>query len=129
MKRERHLIVFDGDCGFCQWSVARLLRRDRKGQFEAVARLRLPESLRTPELLSRSAGEVVVIQRNGQVLGGASAVFFILSQTGWGLFAQILMLPPWIWVAQAGYRWVARNRLLVSRWLGLNTVCKIDSMR
>ena len=33
---ERHIILFDEGCGFCRWSLDRLLRWDRRGRLRAV---------------------------------------------------------------------------------------------
>ncbi|MBL8060400.1 MAG: DUF393 domain-containing protein [Chthonomonas sp.] len=115
---ERHMLIYDADCGFCQWSADRLISRG--GPFEAS-----PNS-RHPELKDRSKREIIVRLASGRELGGANAVLFILSQSGWGWFARMLMLPPFIWVLGAGYWIIARNRQRISRLLRLPATCSIE---
>ena len=45
------------------------------------------------------------------------AALFILEQTGWGWFARLLALPPFVWFVELGYAIVARNRPLFARFL------------
>lgn len=125
--QDRHLLIFDGDCGFCQWSADRLMRRDSKGLFTAVSRQRCPSPPMTPELAAQLGREIVVWTRDEKYLGGADAVFFFMQHTGWGFVARILALPPFIWIARIGYKIVAKNRLLISKWLKLPTTCPIPT--
>lgn len=115
---ERHLLIYDADCGFCQWSADRLMAR--RGPFDAS-----PNS-RHPELKERSKREIIVRLASGKELGGAYAVLFILQHTGWGWFAQLLSLPPFIWLLRAGYWVIARNRQRISRLLRLPATCSIE---
>ena len=34
---ERHVVLYDADCGFCRWSLDKILRWDRCRQLRAVA--------------------------------------------------------------------------------------------
>ena len=123
MAQAKHLIIFDGDCGFCQASVKRLLRRDHQGLFDSTPR----QAIADPDLKARGAGEVVVVTQEGQTLGGARAILFIKSLTGWGAFARFLMLPPMIWVLVLGYRVIAKNRRTISRMFYPNQVCELPA--
>jgi len=114
---ERHLLIFDADCGFCQWSADRLMARG--GPFEAS-----PNSLH-PEFKDRSSREVIVRLSSGVELGGADAVLFVLSKTGWGWFGVLLGKPPFIWLLRVGYWIIARNRQLISRMLRLPASCSV----
>lgn len=125
--RERHTIIWDGDCGFCQWSVQRLMRRDRHGRFDDVPRQRATQPPMTPELMERTSREVVVWTRDGELLGGADAVLFVLGETGWGFMARLLAKRPCIGLMRWGYRWVADHRLLISRLLRLPATCTISA--
>ena len=124
--REKHLLIFDGDCGFCQWSQARLMRRDRRGQFESVARQRCTSPPMTAELSERLGREIVVWTRDEQYLGGADAVLFFLEKSGWGFVARVFGSWPLIVIGRAIYRLIARNRLRISKWLRLPATCSID---
>jgi predicted DCC family thiol-disulfide oxidoreductase YuxK len=64
----------------------------------------------TPELY-RACGEAVyVIDRQDSVRRGGRAMLFILEQEGWGPIARFLSLPPFIWLVELVYRFVATNR-------------------
>jgi predicted DCC family thiol-disulfide oxidoreductase YuxK len=125
MDTEKHLILWDGDCGFCHWSVDRLMSWDRKQKLRSIPRQQCPSPPMTDLLQDRTDREVVVITRSGEVLGGADAVFFVYGETRSRWIAAILRTPPFIWVARWVYRWVARNRATVSRWLKLEATCEV----
>jgi predicted DCC family thiol-disulfide oxidoreductase YuxK len=40
---DRHVVLYDADCGFCTWSAAKLLAWDRRGRLRALA-LQSPEA-------------------------------------------------------------------------------------
>lgn len=43
MSMERAVILFDDDCGFCRWSLSKILAWDRLGRLRPVA-LQSPEA-------------------------------------------------------------------------------------
>jgi len=98
---------------------------DRKGILADVSRQKCPSPPLTEDIRKRTEREVVVVARDGRVLGGADAVLFLYGETRSRLLAGFFRLPPFIWVGRAVYRWVANNRLTVSRWLRLDTTCEL----
>jgi predicted DCC family thiol-disulfide oxidoreductase YuxK len=116
----RPVLVFDGDCGFCRWWIARW-RRATAGKVEYApyqeAAARFPEI--PLEAFRRS---VQLVEPDGRVTSGAEAVFRALAAApGRGG-------PLWIYrqapgaasAAEAFYRLVAANRPAFSkltRWL------------
>lgn len=127
--REKHLLIYDGDCGFCEWSKDRLIRRDRHGLFESVARQRCASPPMTPDLYARLGREIIVLTRDDKYLGGADAVLYFLELTGWGVVARQCRRWPIHFFARGVYRLIARNRLLISRLLRLPPSCAIDPHR
>ncbi len=125
MEATRHLIIWDGDCGFCQWSVRRIMAWDRRGVLADVARQKCPTPPLTDDIRQRTDREVVVVTRDGKVLGGADAVLFLYGETRSRVLAGLLRLPPFIWIARVVYRWVANHRILVSRLLRPDTTCEL----
>ena len=113
----RHLILWDGDCGFCQQSVEWLTKRDRRGEFEAMPYQSAPSPPMTPELAAACQTAVHVLTTNGRTLRAGRAGLFLLERIGFGDFARILALPPFIWFVELGYRIIARNRYFFSRLL------------
>lgn len=116
-------LIFDGDCGFCQWSVDQLRKRDPKNIFEYIPAHAFPEI--TEALDKQSQHEVILIQ-NGKTLGGADGALKLYCQLKPWSPLQIFRIPPLIWLARAAYRIIANNRLTISRWLKLPATCHIQ---
>jgi predicted DCC family thiol-disulfide oxidoreductase YuxK len=120
-----YTLLYDADCGFCRWSVSRILSWVRRGLLRAVP-LDDPEAGRvlgdmdqeqrfsswhlvTPEGLIYSAGRAVPVLL--RVLpGGRPAAAIAEALPG---------LVEW------AYRWVARNRHRLTR-LTRTEACKVD---
>ena len=112
-----HLILWDGDCGFCRRSVAWLLRRDRRRKFRATPYQAAPSPPMTPQLFAACEKSVHVIASDGRIFKGARAVFFILEHIGWKRAARLLSSPLLLPLCEIGYRIVANNRTFFSRLL------------
>jgi predicted DCC family thiol-disulfide oxidoreductase YuxK len=69
------------------------------------------------ELAARCERAMHVITPEGYILAGGRAVLFVLERIGWRCVSLTLSRRPFIWIVEAGYRLVARNRKLVSRML------------
>ncbi len=115
---DRPTLIFDGDCGFCRYWIARW-RRATGDLVEYVPYQEVAEQY--PEIPVESfARSVQLILPDGGVTSGAEAVF--------GAMASLHGLPLWIYrkvplaarVAEAVYAFVAARRPLfsrVTRWL------------
>ena len=118
----RPVLLVDGDCGFCRRRARRLA--SRVGDRVEIAALqeagaRFPE-IGEEELLA----ELHFIEPDGRVSRGAQAVFRARSYAPGrspGLWCYE-RLPGFAALAEWGYRRVARNRALFSRWLGSDPV-------
>ena len=113
----KHWILWDGDCGFCRRSVNWVRRRDRGHQFHDVPYQEAPSPPMSPELAAACERAVHVLTREGRLLRAGRATLYILERVGWGLFARLLSLPPLVWLVEAVYWVVARNRDFFSRFL------------
>ena len=72
---ERAAVLYDRDCGFCRWSLARLLKLDRRLRLRPVA-LQDPEAddlLRGMEAERRFASAHLVTT-DGEVYSGGAAI-------------------------------------------------------
>jgi predicted DCC family thiol-disulfide oxidoreductase YuxK len=109
-----HLLIYDGDCGFCttsanwvsrRWTGADLLRAIPWQQVSAESAAEL--KLSTDDFY-RSAWWI----DGALVEGGSRAVARALVATHgpWAVAGWILLVPPISWVAPLGYRLVARYR-------------------
>ena len=57
-----------------------------------------------------------VLTPEGQILAGGRASLYVLHRIGWRRLATIFSWPPLVWLVEAGYWLVARNRSFFS-WL------------
>ncbi|RIJ48209.1 DUF393 domain-containing protein [Maribellus luteus] len=122
MRFEKNIILFDGVCNLCNYSVDFVLKRDRQKQFYYVS-LQSEEGKKLVEhyRISLDTDSVILI-RNTKVFTESEAAIEIAR-----------MLPvPWKWLSilrflprgwrDGLYRWVARNRY---RWFGKRENCRI----
>jgi len=116
-KRERHLILWDGDCGFCRRGIAWVLRRDHRGRLRALPYQNAPSPPMTPQLRAACARAVHVRTTDGQLLRGGRAALFVLQQIGYRRLARALAQKPFVWLVEFAYSIVARNRAFFSRFL------------
>lgn len=106
----RALMIYEGDCGFCNRCVRFAARRlPTEAQFKPWQRVDLA-GLGIPR--ARARHEVLWVQPDGRVFGGAQAIAKLLLDCGgpWAVLGAVLRVPPFRWVAHAGYRVVAKNR-------------------
>jgi predicted DCC family thiol-disulfide oxidoreductase YuxK len=71
----RAVILFDNDCGFCRWSLSKLLAWDRHGRLRPVAL----QSEEADDLLmgmdrERKMASWHLVARNGHIYSGGAAV-------------------------------------------------------
>lgn len=119
----KHLLFYDGECGFCDAVVQFVLKRDKKGdflfaplqgktashelkdlpaEFKNIDSLVLIENYKTPDQKIYLLGK------------GAFRVLWLLGN-GWVLLGWINFLPSFLY--DWGYRLVARNRQFLSQKL------------
>ena len=127
--RRQHLLLWDGDCGFCRRVVSSIERHDVRGAFEAVPYQQAPADRVGPAVREASAKAVHVVTRDGRVLAAGRASLFVLQELGWPRTARVLSLPPCVWAVELGYHVVSKHRGRISRWLPSATACSTDSDR
>jgi predicted DCC family thiol-disulfide oxidoreductase YuxK len=121
----RGVLLYDEDCGFCRWSVDRLLRWDRRGHLRAVA-IQSPEGDR---LLSDLPNEGRLaswhlVTPDGRRFSGGAAAAPLARLLPFGAPIAILAetFPA---TTDRAYRWVARHRDPLGRRLG-EQACAVD---
>ncbi|MFE1173069.1 thiol-disulfide oxidoreductase DCC family protein [Streptomyces sp. NPDC058773] len=111
MTRSEPLLVFDGDCGFCQNVINRISALGRPA-VDAVPWQVLPEETTRPH--SERLDREVLLLRDGRVLaGGADALAAYLRRSPrrrCRIAGAAISLPGMLQCAHTVYRWVARNR-------------------
>ena len=113
----QHLILFDGDCGFCRRALGWLKARDEGLLFIAIPYQEAPSPPMTPALFTACQQAVHLVQGDGTILKAGRAVLYMLEHTGMGRPARVLAQPPFLWLVELGYRVVARNRPFFGRFL------------
>jgi predicted DCC family thiol-disulfide oxidoreductase YuxK len=70
----------------------------------------------TPDLYRACARAVHLITPDGHVLRAGRAVVEVLRLLGWRRRAALLLLPPFVWLVELGYRIVANHRPFFGRF-------------
>ncbi len=119
------MVIFDGECLFCNRWVDFLLRFDRRDVFRFVARQSEAGASfsRQAGLLEAGTGSIVLAE-NGAVRLRSEAVIRMLTLLGlpFSLAAVFRVIPraPRDFM----YDWIARNRL---KWFGRRASCRLPS--
>jgi predicted DCC family thiol-disulfide oxidoreductase YuxK len=92
-------------------------RHDRERRLRVSAYQDAPSPPLTPEIRAAAAGAVQYVHPDGRFVSGSRAVFATLRRIGYPGPWRVLAWPPFVWVAELGYRIVARNRGFFSRIL------------
>ena len=114
----RHLLLWDGTCGFCRRFIDWVHQRDRDGRFEIVPYQDAPTPPMTPELREACRRAAHVLTADGRVLRAGRASMFVLREIGHPVLGRVLAVPPLVWLVELGYFIVARNRSGFSWILG-----------
>lgn len=115
------VLIYDGDCGFCTRSVRLVERLPVRVRIVAWQDADLT-ALRTTE--DRARHEVIWVDREGRLFGGAAAVAELLKtcRLPWPLLGWAMSAPLVRVVAGWSYRWVAANRY---RMPGATPACQL----
>jgi predicted DCC family thiol-disulfide oxidoreductase YuxK len=111
------VVLYDGDCGFCRWMLARLLAWDRAGAVRPVA----IQSSDGQDLLEAISPDVRLaswhfVSADGCLYSGAAAAAPLMRLLPRGEpFGRLAGLSPAL--SDAAYRLVAQNRTVAGRLL------------
>jgi predicted DCC family thiol-disulfide oxidoreductase YuxK len=114
---DRWVVLYDGDCGICNWLLAGLLRWDRAARLRPIALQRAEADvlLAGLEPAERMASWHLIspdgVRRSG---GAAIAPLLGLLPRGRVPAAAVARFPG---LAARGYLWVAEHRTQLSRWV------------
>jgi len=121
VRDDRAVVIFDGTCGFCTWSVL-LLERPLGIRVTAVPYQWLSDAALAALGTSRAECRAAVqfIDRNGTRWGGADAINALLRDHPlFGLAVRGMMrLPPVARFEHRAYAWIATHREAISKLLG-----------
>lgn len=122
--KEPSLVLFDGECNFCDSTVQFIISRDPKGQFHfASLQSEKGIAILTQYQLPKDLSTIVLIQ-DGRAYKQSTAVLRILKKlrTGWKWLCVLSILPAFI--RNFIYSIIAKNRY---RWFGQKKDCQIPS--
>ena len=111
------VVVYDGECRFCNWSVRRIQRLDKRGQFECVPRQAQGIELRFPKLADSdfNTGLRLIIEAD-EIYVGADAVYEIYRRMPpFELLTWLYRVPGLHALFGAAYAFIARNRHRLGR--------------
>ena len=124
MERD-HVLLYDADCGFCRWSLDKILARDRDRRIRPVplqsaeADTLLPGMDRDTKMASWH-----LVTPHGTVYSAGDAVAPLMTLLPRGApVAGVAKVSPGL--TRAAYRLVARNRTRFGRMLGAQK-CAVD---
>ena len=123
--RDCHLVLFDDECPLCTFQMKTLTWLDWFGVLrflpvsQAEARAAAP-GIGREDLLEAIHG----VARDGKIHRGARCIRFVGMRLPLLVpVALVLWVPGVIQVAEVVYRWISRNRLLLSRVCGCTGAC------
>jgi predicted DCC family thiol-disulfide oxidoreductase YuxK len=107
--RDRPVLVYDGDCGFCT-TCARFL--ERIGPDAEIVAWQLTDLAALGITEERAADAVQWVAVDGTIRSGHEAIAAVLCSAGrvWRLAGGTLRLPGVSWLAARAYRLIAANR-------------------
>jgi predicted DCC family thiol-disulfide oxidoreductase YuxK len=117
------VVLFDGVCSLCTWSVQFILRRDPVGYFRFAA-LQSPigqQLLRTHGLSTAPYSSVVLIEQQAAYTASDAALRIARHLSGvWPCLGLLLFVPRSL--RDGIYHWIASHRY---RWFGQTESCMI----
>ena len=118
------IILFDGECNFCDSSVRFIIKRDRNARFHfASIQSNIGQKLLTDLQVPPHLDSLILIE-NGKWHAQSTAALHISRHLngGWKLFSVLLLVPkPMMDVI---YKFIAKNRY---KWFGKKEACMLPS--
>lgn len=113
------LVFYDGNCGFCRWSVSLALRFDARARLQPIP-LQTPGVLEAQGIARADAEKALhVLTPEGQVVCAGWALWAIVRELPWWRSLRLLWrVPGFALLANWGYYRVANNRDRLGRYLG-----------
>lgn len=112
MNAPKPLILYDGKCGLCTSSSLWIRRLDWLKRFDHLPYQYADLVHQFPQLKERKLNERLhLVFPDGKVLDGVSALRSIGMRTPLFFLSSLLLyFPPFLWLAEILYRFVARYR-------------------
>ncbi|RYG73354.1 thiol-disulfide oxidoreductase DCC family protein [Lentibacillus lipolyticus] len=119
-----NIILFDGECNFCDHSIQFIIKKDKKAIFkfaaiQSDAGQKIIRNFNVPDSINS-----LILIKNNKCYFKSSAVLRICKKlTGvWKIFYCLLIIPKWL--RDYVYGIVAKNRY---KWFGKKDSCMLPS--
>lgn len=124
-------VLYDSDCSLCTFQMRVVTWMD---WFNTVSLLPIADPRATeiaPRLTRTDLHEAIhCVAKDGRIYRGARCLRYIGMRMPLAIpFALVLWIPGVIYVAEIFYRWISRNRHLLSRMFGCKEACAIFPAR
>jgi predicted DCC family thiol-disulfide oxidoreductase YuxK len=123
--RPQAIVLYDADCGFCKWSLDKILAWDRRGALHPV-----PIQAEEGDVLlasvppGRRLDSFHLVPTRGKVLSGGAALAELAALLpGGGPLAFCFRAFPKL--TERAYRLVADNRTRLARMLRIDASCEL----
>lgn len=120
--KAKNIVIFDRECGICQFLKAHAEKRDTKQNLHFMAYQETDLATLSPGLTKEMAARsMYFIQTHGNRYLGAKAFFETMKRLSgiWSVVGSIFSFTPLALLVEPLYRIIAKNRMHISRWLGL----------
>lgn len=118
------IILFDGECNFCDVSVQFIIKRDPNGYFRfAALQSDVGEDLKKKHLIADQVDSVIVIDNNTVYDSSDAALAICRHLNGmWKVFYILKVFPKTF--RNSAYKIIAKNRY---KWFGKKDSCTIPT--
>lgn len=122
---DRWVVLYDDDCGFCKWSLDKLLAWDRRGRLRAVAiQSDEGQGLLADLPAERRLDSMHLIDPQGELSSAGPALGPLARELPGGrpLGALLERFPR---ATARAYRWISDNRSRLGRLVGADASCEL----
>jgi predicted DCC family thiol-disulfide oxidoreductase YuxK len=125
MGTDQAIILFDGVCNLCTWSVQFILKRDHHGYFKfASMQSACGRKLMEEHGVASEAMDTFILIQGPRCLTQSDAAIEVAKHlSGYGTLLRVLSVIPKP-VRDRGYAMIANNRY---RWFGKQDTCMMPS--
>ena len=127
----KHTVLYDDECSLCTFQMKVLGWLDWRNVL-ALTPLSGPRAHEVAPQLGREELQEAIhcVTPEGRIYRGARAIRFLGMRLPLLVpVALFLWLPGVIFLAEIAYRWISRNRLLLSRVFGCKGACAVMPVR
>ena len=122
---ENNIVIFDGICNLCNWTVQFIIKQDAKAIFKfASLQSEFGKSIIQQGGYSFENPESVLLLKDGEILSKSSAAIAIAAELNgfWKALSLLRFLPKSF--RDGIYDWIAHNRY---RWFGKREQCMVPT--